>query len=123
MLRMLTAGILMFAAAQSVNAEHSSFPTDETVRYVIGCMTELGGQSEENLYTCVCRVEVLSSMLTYEEYDGGNMMERHKSMPGKKGGFFRDNDHGDQLLVKLKEARKKAFAQCPTVKRVEIKRD
>ena len=123
MLKYIYSALLMFAVTQTAHAEHDHFPTDETVRFVVGCMAELGGQSEENLYTCVCRIETLSSLLTYEEYDGGNMMERHKSMPGKKGGFFRDNKHGDELLAKLLKAREVAFTQCPTVKRIEIKRD
>ena len=107
--------ISMNASAKNV------FPTDEVVRYVVGCMGELGGQSEENLYTCVCRIDTLQANLTYEEYDGANMMERYKKMPGKKGGFFRDNTYGDELYEKLKSVRETAFKQCPVVKRIQVK--
>ena len=115
---LILAAILVTGPAHARN----QYPTDEVVRYVIGCMAEIGGQKEENLYTCVCRIESLMDQLTYEEYDGGNLMERNKQMPGKKGGFFRDNEYGDMLHDKLVAAREVAFTTCPVVKRVEIKR-
>ena len=113
---------LMFGLITTTEAKNT-YPTDEIVRYVIGCMSEIGGQSEENLYTCTCRIDHIANSMTYEEYDGGNIMERYKKMPGKKGGFFRDNKHGDELYDKLKQTREEAFTQCPTVKRVGVKRD
>ncbi len=113
--------LLMFGLTANTSAKNQ-YPTDEVVRYVVGCMSELGGQSEENLYTCTCRIDHIAEALTYEEYDGGNLMERNKKMPGKKGGFFRDNEYGDELYDNLKAVREEAFAQCPTVRRIETKR-
>lgn len=110
-------GVPLFNSAQAAN----EFPTDEVVRYVIGCMAELGKQSEENLYTCVCRIDTVRENMTYEEYDGGNIMERYKKMPGKKGGFFRDNKVGDAQYEKLLKTREIALAQCPTVVRIQAR--
>lgn len=119
----LLTGLFMMFVLTGVSEARNPFPTDETVRYVIGCMAELGGQKEENLYTCVCRIDHIAESMSYEEYDGGNIMERYKKMPGKKGGFFRDNKLGDEQYEKLKKVREQAAAQCPTVKRIEIKRE
>ncbi|MGI9229550.1 MAG: hypothetical protein ACR2P9_06805 [Gammaproteobacteria bacterium] len=101
----------------------ASYPTIDTVRMVVTCMAMLGKQSEENLITCACKHDVLQDELSFKEYEEGNLMERYKRMPGKKGGIFRENELGDQYLEKLNTARKKADMQCPAVRRVEVKRD
>ncbi len=121
MRKLITTLFLMVAFIGTTEA-NEPFPTDETVRYVIGCMAEIGGQTEENLYTCVCRIEHISDAITYEVYDGGNIMERYRKMPGKKGGFFRDNKEGDKMYEKLQAAREEAAKQCPTVVRIEAKK-
>lgn len=118
MQRLFITIFLAFVLNHSASAEANTYPTDEIVRYVVSCMAELGGQNEENLYTCVCRLDHLRADLTYEEYDGGNIMERNKKMPGEKGAFFRDNEEGDRLYEKLLAARENAFAKCPKVVRV-----
>ena len=43
------------------------YPTIDTVTMVVNCMAELGGQNEENLYTCSCRQDVLSENLSFKE--------------------------------------------------------
>ncbi len=113
--------LLLFLSLPLTNGAQAAneFPTDEVVRYVVGCMSGLGLQSEETLYTCVCRVDTIREYMSYEEYDGGNIMERYKKMPGKKGGFFRDNEEGHKLYDKLIETREKALAQCPRVIRIQ----
>ena len=121
-MRILSIAVILATMMSSPVYARNQYPTDEVVRYVVGCMAELGGQKEENLYSCVCRIESLMDQLTYEEYDGANLMERNKQMPGKKGGFFRDNDYGAALYEKLVAARETAFASCPVVKKVEVKR-
>lgn len=100
-----------------------SYPTIETVRMVVTCMAALGEQNEENLITCSCKHDVLQNELTFSEYEEGNLMERYKRMPGKKGGIFRDNELGEGYLKKLTAARKKADQQCPAVKKIRVKRD
>ena len=94
------------------------FPTIETVRYVIGCMADLGAQTDENLYTCSCRLDVISNELSYADYDDGVTYERNLAMPGEKGAFFRDNKRGEEKFELVKAARKDADNSCIAVKRV-----
>ncbi len=94
------------------------FPTAETVRYVLGCMADLGAQSDENLYTCACRLDVISEKMTYVDYDDGVTYERNLAMPGEKGAFFRDNKRGEGKFELVKSARKEAEGRCISVKRV-----
>ena len=105
-----------------VGAAAEPYPTIETVRMVVSCMAEFGEQSEENLITCACKHDVLQAELTFREYEEGNLMERYRRMPGKKGGIFRDNELGERYLRMLTAARKKAEHQCPRVKKVRRQR-
>ena len=105
------------------NLTAADFPTMETVRLVLNCMAENGGLSDENLYTCSCRHDKISSQMPFSEYEEGVTYERNKAMPGKKGDFFRDNKRGKGFYEILVDIRQSANAQCITVKKVEPQRD
>ena len=116
------AGFILFFMWFSVPAA-ADFPTEETVRFVLDCMAELGEQNDNNLYTCVCRHDVMQREIpVYEEYNGARIYERFKKMPGKKGAFFRDNENGAVLYERLQAARKAADSECIVVKHIEAKR-
>ena len=100
-------------------AAAEGYPTTEIVKFVVGCMADNGGQTEENLYTCACRFDSISSQFTFEEYDNAVVFERYANMPGKRGGLFRDSEQGDKLKARLRKAREEAAKQCPTVVRIE----
>ena len=115
---MLKAITIMLALVLPSSAAAAGFPTVETVRVVVSCMAQLGDQSEENLLTCACRQDVIESELTFEVFEQASLQERYNSMPGKRGGLFRDDDISREQLKQLQETRKKAKAACPAVKRV-----
>ena len=93
--------------------------TLETVRYVLDCMADLGGLNDENLYTCACRHDAIFSRMSFADYEEGRTYERNRAMPGEKGGFFRDNERGEQFYEKLKAVREVADSQCIAVKTVK----
>ena len=96
------------------------YPTEETIRFALNCMAELGGQTDENLYTCICRYDSIRANMPYSDYEEGYTFERNKSMPGEKGGFFRDNNRGEGFYKVLLQVREKANTECPVVKRVQL---
>ena len=100
----------------------NEYPTDETVHYVIKCMDELGGQSDENLYTCACRYDSIRTAMSYIDYDDALTYERNKKMPGEKGGAVRGNERAKGFYNKLVKARENANASCLVVKHVELKK-
>ena len=97
----------------------NEFPTEVTVRYVLDCMSALGGLNDQNLYTCTCRYDVISTAMTFENYEDGVTYERNRAMPGEKGGFFRDNERGEEFYNVLLEVREKADSNCLIVKQVK----
>lgn len=110
--------VLALMAAISGTGFADDYPTFEIVKQVVGCMAEIGGQSEETLYTCACRHDVMATRMTFREYEQADLFGRYREMPGKRGALFRDSKNGDALIEKLEAARKEAQAQCPLVKHI-----
>ena len=113
----ISLAILLFGAMPSMAYE---YPTDATIHYVLECMTVLGGQTDQNLYTCSCRYDSIREVLSFNDYSDGKTYERNKAMPGKKGGFFRDNERGEKLYDVLVKAREQAAEQCIVVTQVKM---
>lgn len=111
--------IVLFLLATPAVANADAFPTTEIVKFVVSCMAENGGQTDENLYTCACRFDSVNSKVTFAEYELAVTYERNRDVPGKKAGLFRDSEEGAELGSRLKKAREEAAAQCPRVVKVE----
>ena len=112
----ISLAIFLFGAMPSMAYE---YPTEATIRYALDCMMTLGGQTDQNLYTCSCRYDSIREVLSFDDYSDGRTYERNKAMPGKKGGFFRDNERGEELYNVLVKAREQADEQCLVVKQVK----
>lgn len=81
-------------------------------------MSELGGVRDENMYTCICRHDALAQAMSYSDYEEAITFERNRAMPGKKGGFFRDNERGKMMYAKLLEAREASAGRCIQTKHI-----
>ena len=97
----------------------AGYPTEEIVRNVIDCMSELGGSNDQNLYTCTCRADYIMSKMKYEEYDNAATWDRNKQMPGDKGDTVRDNELGQKASHQYEKVLTEAEAKCPVVRHIE----
>ena len=118
MKKLFASMVLFFLGTCSVLA--NEYPTEETVRYALNCMSKMGGQTDENLYTCACRYDSIRRALSFSDYEEGITFERNKKMPGEKGNFFRDNKRGEGLYEKLLATREMAGSSCIVVKHVKL---
>lgn len=96
------------------------YPTEETIRYALNCMAEMGGQTDENLYTCTCRYDAIKASMSYSDYEEGFTFERNKKMPGEKGSSFRDNQRAERFYEELLTVRENAGENCIVVKHVKL---
>jgi hypothetical protein len=97
----------------------NEYPTQDIVRHVVDCMAKNGGQTEENLYVCTCRFDVIKSAVTFENYESVLVYLRNKAMLGEKGRVFRDLSVKTQELVNnYAEIEVDALNKCPIVKQV-----
>ena len=113
----ISLAIFLFGAMPSMAYE---YPTEATIRYALDCMTTLGGQTDQNLYTCSCRYDSIREVLSFDDYSDGKTYERNVAMPGEKGGFFRDNERGEELYNDLVKVREQAGEQCIVVTQVQM---
>ena len=109
--------IFLFGTMPSMAYE---YPTEATIHYALDCMMALGGQTDQNLYTCSCRYDSIREVLSFDDYSDGKTYERNVAMPGEKGGFFRDNESGEELYNDLVKVREQAGEQCIVVKQVQM---
>ncbi len=90
----------------------NDFPTQALVEYVFQCMRDHGGQNYDNLYHCSCKMDELAKQMDYQEYSEAIVFKNLKSMPGERGGLFRDPPQSKTLRNKLKQVEEAAEAHC-----------
>jgi len=100
------------------SAAQNGYPTVEIVENVVSCMHNIGEQTEETLYTCACRFDVVAREMPFDEYEQGSVSARFRQMPGEKGGLFRDAKEQKTLADKLDKIMLQAVKDCPVVRRV-----
>jgi hypothetical protein len=113
----LMAGVARVVLAVSVMApgmgvEANDFPTLDRVDQVLTCMRGHGGQTLDNLYACSCAVDVVAAALSYDDFVEATTFKAFKSMPGERGGLFRESARGRKLVERLEEAEERAARSC-----------
>ena len=98
----------------------SGYPTVEIVGYVLECMKENGGQTLENMYSCVCRFDKLASLISFDDYEHAVTQRRFLRMPGERGGMFRESDEIRDMVKDFENTLAEADKACPVVKRSGI---
>jgi hypothetical protein len=102
----------LFIALLSPLLYANDFPTLARVEYVAQCMNEHGRHTYDTLYGCSCSLDVVASILSYEEYTEAYTFERLLSIPGERGSVFRDPPRSKALREKLGDARQEAEKRC-----------
>ncbi len=99
-------------AAEAKSPPRNDWPTQARVEYVFQCMREHGGQTYDNLYHCSCKADEVARRLNYQAYSEALVFKNLKSMPGERGGVFRDPPQSKILRNQLKEAEQEAEQHC-----------
>ncbi len=100
------------AAVEAKPAPGNDWPTQARVEYVFQCMREHGGQTYDNLYHCSCKADEVARRLNYQTYSEALVFKKLKSMPGERGGVFRDPPQSKILRDRLKQAEREAEQHC-----------
>lgn len=90
----------------------NDYPTQARVEYVYECMQKRGGENYDTMYQCVCAVDKLATEMPYDDYTQAVTFTKLFSLPGEKGGEFRDPPQSDKLRKRLKEAESNAEKAC-----------
>jgi hypothetical protein len=107
---LLAASWLLVQVAPS---QAHDYPTAALADYVFGCMAT-NGQNQEALGKCACSIDVIASILPFEEYVQGETVLRMRQVPGggEKMAIFRDTTIAKTAVERLKRAQVEAELRC-----------
>jgi hypothetical protein len=99
------------AAAAASNAPKNNFPTLARVEYVQECINRTGGK-QTNMYQCVCVVDRIADVMTYDEFVEASTFAKYSTLPGEGGGLFRDTDEAKEKAKLFRSVEGEAFRAC-----------
>jgi hypothetical protein len=89
------------------------YPTAALADYVFGCMAS-NGQNPQALENCACSIDVIASIVPYEDYVAGETVLRMRQVRGggEKMAIFRDTAMAKDAIDRLRRAQIEAELRC-----------
>ncbi|MGI9450020.1 MAG: hypothetical protein ACR2QH_05185 [Geminicoccaceae bacterium] len=94
-------------------ARAHDYPTEVIGDYLFACMAS-NGQTQEALKKCACSMDVISSIVSHEDYAEAEtfMSMRQVRGGGEKMALFRETKMAKEAVDKLKRAQIEAEIRC-----------
>ncbi len=89
----------------------SDYPTVTVVDYVLGCM-QTNGQTRQALESCSCSIDVIASILPFEDYERAETFKSMSLTTGERSGLFRESAPAKAAGTELKRAQAEADVRC-----------
>lgn len=99
------AGLLAPAAARA-----NDYPTEVVSDYVLGCMAA-NGETAKALRQCSCSIDVVASLISYDEYSQAETVLRMRLMQGERAAIFHI-PLTQAMIDKLRRAQAEAEIRC-----------
>ena len=99
-----------FFCGGSVQAA-SDYPTVAVADYVLGCMIA-NGRTHEMLERCSCSIDVISSVISYDDYVAAETFQRMGLVTGEKGVLFRQTVGARESTAQMRRAQAEADMRC-----------
>jgi hypothetical protein len=95
------------AAADDIN----DYPTVARADYVFGCM-KANGETREILQKCSCSIDVIASLIPYDNYVATETILSMSQVTGPVGNEFRSTERAKQTLQEFRRAQAEAEVRC-----------
>ena len=101
------------ALRAAVPAQAPNYPTSALADYVFACMAA-NGQTQEMLENCSCSIDVISSIIPFEEYEAGETVLRMRQVRGggEKMALFTETAVAKDAVDRLRRAQIEAELRC-----------
>ena len=111
--RPLVCAAVVAALLAAVPAQAHNYPTATIADYVFGCMAA-NGQTHEVLERCSCSIDVISSIIPFEEYEVGETVLRMRQVRGggEKMALFTETAVAKDAVDRLRRAQIEAELRC-----------
>ena len=105
--------ILHCGSGRSESAElpANDYPTVARADYVFGCM-QVNGQTRDALERCSCSIDVIASLLPYDQYEEAETVMRMRQRGGQNASMFRSMPMLRAKVDELKHAQIEAELRC-----------
>lgn len=100
------------AVAQPRNAlVLNDYPTEARADYVFGCMAA-NGNTRDMLSRCSCSIDVIATILPYEEYVSAETVLSLRQVGGERTTLFRTAQPATNAVAELRRAQAEAEIRC-----------
>jgi hypothetical protein len=105
--------VAVVALLVAVPAQAHNYPTAALADYVFGCMAA-NGQTPQALEKCSCSIDVIASIIPYQEYEAGETILRMRQVKGggEKMALFQDTTIAKDAVDRLRRAQIEAELRC-----------
>src|SRR5580698_11194293 len=106
------AAVLIVVAATRASAEDlNDYPTSARADYVFGCM-KANGETQELLQKCSCSIDVIASIIPYDQYVTAETILSMSQVTGPVGSEFRSTEQAKRALQEFRRAQAEAEIRC-----------
>lgn len=103
--------MFVFASPAALAESNGDYPTAARAEYVFACMAT-NGQTQDALRRCSCSIDVIASILPYDQYEEAEtVMRMRRSSGGYLGEVFRSGV-ANNIVRDLEEAQSEAEIRC-----------
>ena len=89
----------------------NDYPTAARADYVFGCMAA-NGQTQDALLRCSCSIDVIASILPYDDYVEADTVLRMRQLGGEKSAMFKQGAGVNEIVRNLRRAQAEAEIRC-----------
>lgn len=107
----VSAVLLGLSMTASASAAPADYPTEALADYVFACMAS-NGQTQDSLRRCSCSIDVIASIIPYEQYVQASTVMSLVQRPGENVAVFRDSAWTKDIVGNLKRAQAEAEVRC-----------
>ncbi len=102
---------LAAGSAPASCAEINDYPTSARADYVFACMKS-NGETRDSLDRCSCSIDVIASLLPYDDYVEAETVASMNQQQGQIGTMFRATTGAKTILDNLHRAQAEAEVRC-----------
>jgi hypothetical protein len=99
------------AATRAAELPANDYPTAARADYVFGCM-QVNGQTRDALERCSCSIDVIASLLPFDQYEEAETVMRVRQRGGKNASMFLTMPMLRAKVDELKRAQVEAELRC-----------
>lgn len=89
----------------------NDYPTEARADYVFACMA-VNGQTRDMLRRCSCSIDVIASVLSYDDYVSAETVLSMRQKLGERSALFRESQFALNEVADLRRAQAEAEILC-----------